>query len=387
MKNGSLIVPLALAVAVLGPTTHAHALDPIETLKHAGAVCDAATAYTYTYQYEGHGSLAGHYRGSVRLLQGDTTTPTRIWVQTFVTTEAGESEFITLTDGSTTTVTDVAARTVTTGTAARGGSHLMFHIFYSVLFQFVQPGAYQFEVAEGAPVAAGTREVGGVPCEVVRVRSPFGATVDWSFGERDHFPRAQRWTNEQPGQEGGFEFTIADLNFEAKLTTADFTLETSDGFAVIDDDARTVAVGKAAPEWRATNTRGEEMSSDQARDAVVVLDFWASWCPPCWTVMPAIEKLAAEYADRPVRFVGVNVWESDQVNAGAYVKQKGFTYDQILKGEALATAFKMNTLPAVIVIGRDRRIAFLEVGGAGTAESVLRAQIKAALATLPESDR
>jgi len=367
------------ALSALSPASAA-AMDPAEVLGAAGRACDLTQGYTYDYTYEGTGGLKGYYRGSVRLLEGHGSIPSRLYVQTFIETEDGEHEVITVTDSQTTRVLDMAAKTLTIGTSTGGGSHLMFHIYYAVLFQLIQPGAFEFEIAKGKPVYDGEASVGGVDCHVIRVSNPFGAQVWWYFGKDDFFPRAQNWVDTRTDQEGEFDFRLTDLNFGAPLTAADFVLEAPEGFEVIDDDARVVATGSAAPAWSGRTRSGDVVSNETTAGDVVVLDFWATWCPPCWRVMPAIERLAGAYAGQAVHFVGVNTWEASREKAEKFLAQKGLTYPQILGGEDVATIFKVATLPAVIVIARDGTVTHMEVGGAGATEAALRDAVDEALA-------
>ena len=381
-KTVALFHTLAAAVAiwlVLWPAPAA-AEDPVEILRAAGRACDLTQGYTYDYTYEGTGGLKGLFRGSVRLLEGHGAVPSQVYVHTFIETEAGEREVITYTDSQTTRLLDITAKTLTVGTTAGGGSHLMYYIYTSVLFQFIQPGAFKFEIEKGQPVYEGEATVGGVECHVIRVNNPFGAVVWWYFGKEDFFPRAQTWVDTRPDQEGEFDFRITGLNFGAHLTEADFAVEAPEGFTVIDDDARVVAPGAPAPVWSGRTRSGETLSGESTAGSVVVLDFWATWCPPCWQVMPAIQRLTEEFDSRPVRFVGVNTWEASREKAEAFLAKKGLTYPQILAGEDLATIFKVYTLPSVVVIAADGTVTHVEVGGAGATESDLRTAVNEALA-------
>jgi thiol-disulfide isomerase/thioredoxin len=371
---------LCVAAASALSTAPAAAQDPAEILRAAGRACDLTRGYTYNYTYDGTGGLKGLFRGSVRLLEGHGAVPSNVYVQTFIETGEGEREVITFTDSQNTRVLDMEAKTLTVGSTAGGGSHLMYYVYTSVLFQFIQPGAFKFELEKGQPVYDGEATVGGVECHVIRVTNPFGAMVWWYFGKEDFFPRAQTWVDTRPDQEGEFDFRITDLNFGAQLSDADFAVEAPEGFAVVDDDARVVAPGSPAPAWSGRTRAGEELSDESTAGEVVLLDFWATWCPPCWRVMPSIQRLAGEYAGRPVRFLGVNTWEASRETAEKFLTEKELTYPQILDGEDLATIFKVYTLPAVVVIAADGTVTHVEVGGAGATEQALREAIDGALA-------
>jgi thiol-disulfide isomerase/thioredoxin len=71
-------------------------------------------------------------------------------------------------------------------------------------------------------------------------------------------------------------------------------------------------VGQAAPVFDLTDDRGAAVSLDRYRGRIVVMNLWASWCPPCRAEMPDLQRLANAYADGGIAIVGVNEGESPQ---------------------------------------------------------------------------
>ena len=68
--------------------------------------------------------------------------------------------------------------------------------------------------------------------------------------------------------------------------------------------------GQAAPVFALQDDRGSTVSLDAYRHRIVVMNLWASWCPPCREEMPDLQRLAERYGARGVAVVGVNEGES-----------------------------------------------------------------------------
>ena len=121
-----------------------------------------------------------------------------------------------------------------------------------------------------------------------------------------------------------------------------------------------LAVGDAAPDWTLRDAEGRAHSLSEYRGRVVVLDFWATWCAPCSKVMPRMEKLHRKYGAQGVAVFGVSTFETG--DPAALMKKKKCTYGLLLKGEEIAPAYGVETLPVVCVIGPDGRVVYSHAG-------------------------
>ena len=66
-------------------------------------------------------------------------------------------------------------------------------------------------------------------------------------------------------------------------------------------------VNKLAPDFRVMDIRGEELTLEQYRGQVVLLDFWATWCPPCIAEIPNLKKTYERYKDQKFQIIGISL--------------------------------------------------------------------------------
>jgi thiol-disulfide isomerase/thioredoxin len=102
---------------------------------------------------------------------------------------------------------------------------------------------------------------------------------------------------------------------------------------------------------------------DGAEPGVVVLDFWATWCPPCRAGMPHLQKVAQQFTDRGVRVYAINQREDVATINTFLAEQKlaGFVTLRDAEG-AVAKAYAVGGIPQTVVIGGDGVVKKVIVG-------------------------
>jgi thiol-disulfide isomerase/thioredoxin len=98
------------------------------------------------------------------------------------------------------------------------------------------------------------------------------------------------------------------------------------------------------------------------RGRVVLINFWATWCPPCRDEMPALQTLHDRLAGRPFAILGVNYGESPaRIESFLRGVPVGFPILRDPRHEAI-TAWRVRTLPATFLVGPDGQIRYAVVG-------------------------
>ena len=103
-------------------------------------------------------------------------------------------------------------------------------------------------------------------------------------------------------------------------------------------------------------TGGDFRLSEQ-RGKLVLVNFWASWCPPCRDEAPVLERAWQRYQDRGVVLVGVDIWDADQ-DARAFLRQFGVTYPNGLdQNGSAAVDYGLTGIPETFFIRSDGTVA------------------------------
>lgn len=141
-----------------------------------------------------------------------------------------------------------------------------------------------------------------------------------------------------------------------------------------------VEVGSQAPNFRAAALDGSNVvkTLDDYRDKVVVLNVWATWCPPCIYEMPSFERLHKAVSDTNLRIVAISVDEfvgGDSVLA--FARGLGVTFEILHdSSRTIDRAYQITGYPETFVIARDGTIRKKWIGPAdwSSAENVALVQ-------------
>jgi len=117
-----------------------------------------------------------------------------------------------------------------------------------------------------------------------------------------------------------------------------------------------------APAFLLTDLDGNPVSTSQWKGKVVILDFWATWCPPCQAEIPMLVDLQNRYKDR-LLIVGVSVDDSPAEDVKQFVKQSGMNYPVVMADRQLVQEYGgVPALPTSFVINEDTKVVQKHVG-------------------------
>jgi thiol-disulfide isomerase/thioredoxin len=142
--------------------------------------------------------------------------------------------------------------------------------------------------------------------------------------------------------------------------------------------------GFLAPELSLQTLDGQEVTLASLRGRVVLVNFWASWCPPCRAEMPAMQRVHEEYENQGLTVLAVNATIQDsQTEAARFAALNGLTFPIPLDmdGQA-ARRYAVRSLPTSFFIGRDGIIREVIIGGP-MAEALLRTRVEKLLKEKP----
>ena len=136
------------------------------------------------------------------------------------------------------------------------------------------------------------------------------------------------------------------------------------GGGFVNNQGGEVDIGEGlARDFGLTTFDGEAITLSGLRGKVVMVDFWASWCPPCRTESATLARVYRSFEDRPVEFVGVNVWETRDGDGRDFVLSEGITYPNGAdKNGRITIDYGVFGLPEKFFIDRDGRIVRKYIG-------------------------
>lgn len=143
-------------------------------------------------------------------------------------------------------------------------------------------------------------------------------------------------------------------------------------------------VGQPAPKISLATLDGAPLPvGEELGKQVVVLNFWATWCPPCREELPEFSKLATQFPGKPVSFYSVCIDQEKDLIASVVNETQPKPPAAYDEGGAAATAFQVSFLPTTVLVAPDGVIHSAHIGYSTSMLEELRGNINALLAAAP----
>lgn len=138
--------------------------------------------------------------------------------------------------------------------------------------------------------------------------------------------------------------------------------------------------GFVAPDFTLQTAGGDVVTLSELRGRAVLINLWASWCRPCRSEMPALERLYAAYHDRGFEILAVNATDQDDQSAAlAFARELGLTFPILLDPQGVVSRqYALRALPTSFFIQPDGVIQEVVVGGP-MSEALLRVRVETLL--------
>lgn len=113
-----------------------------------------------------------------------------------------------------------------------------------------------------------------------------------------------------------------------------------------------------APQFELRDINGRIVRLSSYRGKVVLINFWATWCPPCRVEMPDLIRLQREHGKEGLQIIGITYPPERKARVKRFARSLNVNYPIILGTHQLKASFSSEeTLPLTIVIDRDGRVS------------------------------
>jgi thiol-disulfide isomerase/thioredoxin len=127
-------------------------------------------------------------------------------------------------------------------------------------------------------------------------------------------------------------------------------------------------VGKPAPDLQVTDMDGKPVSLADLKGKTILLDFWATWCPPCVADAPSLDKLYSKYGEKDLMIVGISVGEERETVA-KFLMSHPHTFPVVLTSEnEMPGPYQIGIFPTYMVIAPNGTLTTAVEGDQGFGE-------------------
>lgn len=122
-------------------------------------------------------------------------------------------------------------------------------------------------------------------------------------------------------------------------------------------------LSRSTPDFTLPAVDGSMVSMSDFSDKVIIVDFWATWCPPCQEMIPVLSKLHKKYSEKGLVVLGVSLDNEGLGFLGTFVHENMIPYKVVMGDRKISNAFGgVSTLPTLFMIDREGRLVRKLIG-------------------------
>ncbi|MBI4465610.1 MAG: TlpA family protein disulfide reductase [Acidobacteria bacterium] len=144
---------------------------------------------------------------------------------------------------------------------------------------------------------------------------------------------------------------------------------------------RVLALGDQVPEFTLRDADGQVVVLADFRGKIAVVNFWATWCPPCIEEMPSLNRLAEQYADKGVEVVAISVDEDPDAYREFLAKNEIKFLTLRDPSRRISEQYGTYKLPESYIVSRDGRLLNKIIGAADWTSSAMLSYFEGLLAS------
>ena len=142
------------------------------------------------------------------------------------------------------------------------------------------------------------------------------------------------------------------------------------------DMLESLVIGAEFPGFSFEDLEKESVSLSDYQGKVVLIDFWATWCPPCIAELPHVLDVYQEYHDKGFEIIGISL-DKDRSKLETFIKENGMDWPQYFDGKGwdneLSNKYAVSSIPATFLIGPGGKIIAKDLRGDELEKAVKKA--------------
>ena len=127
-------------------------------------------------------------------------------------------------------------------------------------------------------------------------------------------------------------------------------------------DAKSVIFGQPAPDFSATTLDGKQIRLSDLKGSTVAVSFWASWCIPCKTELPELQKASVRYSNKQLIILAVNAGEPESI-VRAFISGFNISFPVLLdQDKTITSKYHVSPLPITFWIDANGVVKAEQLG-------------------------